>query len=121
MDRYSTQHSTSTEIQILDLAAGSGEVTEALLAWKASRWPPVVTPPNHIIDTTRRRQPLSFPDRKVVRPVTVNPRDVVSRIQLPVDAPTLSIVATDPFTSAGYESRTGPSYIFSLQLDVIIS
>ncbi|GAA5997924.1 uncharacterized protein JCM10292_006910 [Rhodotorula paludigena] len=122
MDRY-VAHEKPKRIRVLDLAAGSGEATEALLAWKAARWPsappaeqstsgsspaasssesapsPAVpsssAPPRPAFIPPARQ----FPQRAVVRP---------SRASQPsIPEPELSIVAADPFTAPAYRTRTG--------------
>lgn len=124
MDRF-VHHEKPTEIKILDLAAGSGEATEALLAWRSSRWPetlpqsnsapdpastPTVVPPRQPAATTpaTSRPPFippgrSFPSRAVARPPPRNGAATSSA----TPAPTLSITAADPFTSPAYRARTG--------------
>ncbi|KAK4046208.1 hypothetical protein OIV83_006240 [Microbotryomycetes sp. JL201] len=48
MDRY-MEKEKPTRLSVLDLAAGSGEATEVLLNWKATRWPKPQPPaaPDH--------------------------------------------------------------------------
>ncbi|GAA5882041.1 hypothetical protein JCM3774_005119 [Rhodotorula dairenensis] len=121
MNRF-TEHENPTEIKILDLAAGSGEATEALLAWRSSRWPetapsstatptPLQPPPSAAAATlpSSARPPFvpagrSFPSRAVARPP---PRNLDASPAQRRPAPSLSITAADPFTSPAYRARTG--------------
>ncbi|KAK4703780.1 hypothetical protein P7C70_g2435, partial [Phenoliferia sp. Uapishka_3] len=100
MDRY-VDHEPLKILRVLDLAAGSGEATEALLDWKSSRWPSKATDAvptagsNHPPPTGRQ-----FPNR-AFKPARVREK-TASRSE-----PDLSITASDPFTSPGYIARTG--------------
>ncbi|GAA6022825.1 hypothetical protein JCM8202_003725 [Rhodotorula sphaerocarpa] len=60
MDRFVAQEKPES-IKILDLAAGSGEATEALLAWKASRWPqgPTTAPAQPVSDRDTPSDPAA--------------------------------------------------------------
>ncbi|KAK4333862.1 hypothetical protein RTBOTA2_002600 [Rhodotorula toruloides] len=129
LDRYVAQEKPKS-IKVLDLAAGSGEATEAILAWKASRWPKTDTtalatteparqpeeapsatvPPSQ---TSQASRPLALPIRQPFIPPSRNPsaRPAV-RPNRPQTAPAasepeLSIVASDPFTSPAYRARVG--------------
>ncbi|GAA5907131.1 hypothetical protein JCM5296_003465 [Sporobolomyces johnsonii] len=118
MDTYVAQEKP-TSIKVLDLAAGSGEATEALLSWKASRWPSSTSSGSSTTPTPPASAALPFqpaspaptlsapiaprpfiPPRAVVRPV--RPTTVPS-----IPEPSLSITAADPFTSPAYRARTG--------------
>ncbi|GAA5910788.1 uncharacterized protein JCM6883_000314 [Sporobolomyces salmoneus] len=101
MDTYLEKEKPTT-IKVLDLAAGSGEATEALLAWRSSRWPSS-TPSN---SSTTSPIPPSETFSSSARPrAVVRPQRPVTTPSIP--EPTLSIVATDPFTSPAYRQRTG--------------
>ncbi|KAG0658837.1 hypothetical protein C6P46_005583 [Rhodotorula mucilaginosa] len=126
--------SNPTEIKILDLAAGSGEATEALLAWRSSRWPktapqsspapdplPVIPPRQTIAPASgassssattappaTSRPPFIPPGRSFPSRAVARPpprNGAVTSSTTP--APTLSITAADPFTSPAYRARTG--------------
>ncbi|ORY92923.1 hypothetical protein BCR35DRAFT_349223 [Leucosporidium creatinivorum] len=116
MDRYVTQEKPTT-IRILDLAAGSGEATEAFLNWKATRWPSSAAPPapspppapsTEPSPTASSSSALPPPRQPVARPVVrpvVRPNRPSAFAAVP--PPTLTITAADPFTSPAYLARTG--------------
>ncbi|GAA5928211.1 uncharacterized protein JCM15063_003821 [Sporobolomyces koalae] len=115
LDVYVAKEKPSS-IKVLDLAAGSGEATEALLSWKTSRWPPAV--PASTSDPTTSEvsgsapaptpstlrppiQPRPFiPPRAIVRPNRPASTPVIAE-------PTITITAADPFTAPAYRQRTG--------------
>ncbi|GAA5987766.1 hypothetical protein JCM5350_005356 [Sporobolomyces pararoseus] len=116
MDTYVAKEQPKS-IKVLDLAAGSGEATEALLSWKSSRWPQSTssaaqaTPPlaahtsaSSVNPSNSSRPPVQprpfLPPRAVVRPN--RPSTTPS-----VPEPVISITAADPFTSPAYRQRTG--------------
>ncbi|SCV71193.1 BQ2448_2781 [Microbotryum intermedium] len=113
MDRY-MEHERPHCLNIVDLAAGSGEATEALLAWRSSRWPTSAPSMNE----TSSRSP-STPSTSTSAPPSSRPpfiptsrRPVIARPTKPSPAsclpvPTINIVASDPFTAPGYRIRTG--------------
>ncbi|KAJ8295036.1 hypothetical protein OF846_002089 [Rhodotorula toruloides] len=129
LDRYVAQEKPKG-IKVLDLAAGSGEATEAILAWKASRWPkadgktvagvqsarlpeggaPTLIPPPA---TSQPSRPLALPIRQPFIPPSRGPsaRPAVRPKRSPatpaLSEPELSIVASDPFTSPAYRARIG--------------
>ncbi|GAA5840635.1 hypothetical protein JCM5353_000256 [Sporobolomyces roseus] len=106
-------------IRVLDLAAGSGEATEALLSWKSSRWPTPTTsaPSSTSLAFATNPSPIastssSAPNRPPVLPRPFIPPRAVLRPNRPAAAPsipepTLSITAADPFTAPAYRQRTG--------------
>ncbi|BGP24426.1 hypothetical protein Rt10032_c03g1453 [Rhodotorula toruloides] len=129
LDRYVTQEKPKS-IKVLDLAAGSGEATEAILAWRASRWPkvevgtaatadpaqqpeeaqPATVPPPAALQSAR---PLALPIRQhFIPPSRVPSSRPAVRPNRPaavpaVPEPELSIAASDPFTSRAYRARLG--------------
>ncbi|GAA5878814.1 hypothetical protein JCM16303_007194 [Sporobolomyces ruberrimus] len=126
MDTYVTKEEPKI-IKVLDLAAGSGEATEALLAWKSSRWPS--STPSESPSTLQRipTEPsasdpspsnLNSPSPSTSRP-PIQPRPFIPPTARPAFRPTraspfalipepvLSITAADPFTSPAYRQRTG--------------
>ncbi|GAA6010708.1 hypothetical protein JCM11491_002907 [Sporobolomyces phaffii] len=101
-------------IKVLDLAAGSGEATEALLSWKASRWPCAPPPAPNSIPSAPSPNPAVSSARPPIQPRPFIPpsRAAVARpprpaTTPPIPEPTLSITAADPFTSPAYRQRTG--------------
>lgn len=74
---------------------------QALLAWKSSRWPPATLPsPVPLPSQPNAITPRQFPNR-AFKPTKLHP---TSSSQ---PEPTLSITASDPYTSPGYLARTG--------------
>ncbi|GAA6049629.1 hypothetical protein JCM3770_005043 [Rhodotorula araucariae] len=127
MDQYVAQEKPN-RIRVLDLAAGSGEATEILLAWKAARWPsestrsaPQASAPTlpHTVPAAPHTvvAPSSAPEASSARPLFVPPvrqfpqRAVVrpTRASAPpsLPEPELSVTAVDPFTAPAYRARTG--------------
>lgn len=114
---------STSAIHILDLAAGSGEATEAVLKWSQRR----EKHPTHANGNSLQAGPRSMsglirmpvtvgipsagsaPSPTTVpsaSPITVSARSSASPVALPA-VPTVSIVATDPFTGPAYRERTG--------------
>ncbi|BGP47958.1 hypothetical protein JCM10450v2_003827 [Rhodotorula kratochvilovae] len=130
MDRYVAQEKPK-RIRVLDLAAGSGEATEILLAWKAARWPSAVAPsaPSPPVPTpsptapspslaspipyaspttassSSTRPPFVPPGRQFPQRAVVRPMRTSAQPSIP--EPELSIMAADPFTAPAYRARTG--------------
>ncbi|SCZ99529.1 BZ3500_MvSof-1268-A1-R1_Chr3-1g06068 [Microbotryum saponariae] len=114
MDRY-MEHERPSSLDIVDLAAGSGEATEALLAWRSFRWPTSSTSATESSTTSSTPTPTtSIPASIVTRPPFIPPtrRPIIARPTKPspissLPMPTLNIIASDPFTAPGYRIRTG--------------
>ncbi|GAA5973399.1 hypothetical protein JCM21900_004911 [Sporobolomyces salmonicolor] len=118
MDTY-VENEKPTSIKVLDLAAGSGEATEALLSWKASRWPAsppfgpstTPTPPASTALPSQPASPAPTPSAPIAPRPFMPPRAVVRHVRATVlssiPEPSLSITAADPFTSPAYRARTG--------------
>ncbi|KDE06595.1 hypothetical protein MVLG_03091 [Microbotryum lychnidis-dioicae p1A1 Lamole] len=113
MDRY-MEHERPSSLDIVDLAAGSGEATEALLAWRSSRWPTSSASATESSTTSSTPTPTTSIPASISRPPFLPPtrRPVISRPtkQSPLSSlpmPTLNIIASDPFTAPGYRIRTG--------------
>ncbi|GAA5967925.1 hypothetical protein JCM3765_001790 [Sporobolomyces pararoseus] len=119
MDTYVAKEQPNS-IKVLDLAAGSGEATEALLSWKSSRWPKLApsaaqAAPSPATATTTPSVPTQTPGtstRPPVQPRPFLPPRAVVRSNRPSTTPSLpepviSITAADPFTSPAYRQRTG--------------
>ncbi|CAE6472366.1 unnamed protein product [Rhizoctonia solani] len=93
---------------------GSGEVTVALQEWWAAcQNHPAPSACNPIVPRPAVSRPAVSPPRPVVSPPTPVSRPAISRPQAPSfprissAEPPLRIVATDPYTSDAYHTRTG--------------
>ncbi|KAH7336926.1 hypothetical protein B0J17DRAFT_665458 [Rhizoctonia solani] len=111
------EHQSSEHgVLICDLACGSGEVTVALQEWWATcqgQRQPAPSVSNPIVPRPTVSRPVVSPPRPVVSPPTPVSRPAISRPQAPSfprispTEPPLRIVATDPYTSDAYHTRTG--------------
>jgi len=90
-----------TSLVCLDMAAGSGEVTESIQTWIDARWP-------------QESAPIKSNPR-VVRPL----RQATSHRLASLPRPERTIVATDPYTAAAYHSRIGQADCLNLSFQDI--
>ncbi|CAE6415566.1 unnamed protein product [Rhizoctonia solani] len=103
-------------VLICDLACGSGEVTIALQEWRSAcqiQSQRTMSAFNPSIHRPAVPRPVVSPPRLAVARPAVSPTPTVSRAQ-PLTFPCISptepsfrIVATDPYTSDAYHTRTG--------------
>ncbi|KAJ3148196.1 hypothetical protein HDU86_007544 [Geranomyces michiganensis] len=83
-------------ISVLDMAAGSGEVTEAIDLWTARRAQPI-----------RRKGPHHQQQQQQQQPPPPTAQIASSNPSPPSPSPiTITITATDPFTGPAYTART---------------
>ncbi|KAK4053269.1 hypothetical protein OIO90_004043 [Microbotryomycetes sp. JL221] len=110
MDRF-IQQERPIKVDVLDLAAGSGEATEVLLEWKATKWPKPAPPPpmpsltDQAAPPTQRTGVPAPPRPFVPRPAMSRPRTVSKNP--PIPEPRMRIVAADPYTAPAYKQRLG--------------
>lgn len=105
LDAYwsqSTQTNTdgaTPKLSVFDLAAGSGEVTEAVQSWKASRWSSQSTSTNDNTESS-----TTTPSRAFI-PAALTKKSANALHDFP--QPELEFAACDPFTGEAFTRHTG--------------
>ncbi|KAJ1303387.1 hypothetical protein OPQ81_011579 [Rhizoctonia solani] len=111
---WQNEHKPSEKgVLVCDLACGSGEVTVALQEWWSAchnQSQPVPCASSPIVPRPTVPRPVMSSPRPPIAPPT---RPAISRPQVPafprisLTDPPLRIIATDPYTSDAYRTRTG--------------